>query len=174
MCAIVDANVTFEVFGKKQTEAGKKFRDWLDGERGKLVVGGRNLTELARNGNFRRWFQEARRLTGRVQQIGRARIEAQEKDLRRRGLHKSNDEHVLALALVSGARLLYSDDGDLNDDFSNPGIIFAPGGRVYTTPESESGSFTPRHRELLETKNLCGDARNPSRTKTPAGRAARR
>ncbi len=26
MCAIVDANVTFEVFGKKQTEAGKRFR----------------------------------------------------------------------------------------------------------------------------------------------------
>lgn len=173
MCAIVDANVTFEVFGKKQTEAGKKFREWLDGDRGKLVVGGRNLTELAHNGNFRRWFQEARRLTGRVQQIGRAQIEVQEDDLRRRGLFKSNDEHVLALALVSGARLLYSDDGDLNDDFLNPGIIPSPGGRVYTTPESESGSFTPGHRELLETKNLCGAPRNSRRTKPLAGRATR-
>lgn len=79
-----------------------------------------------------------------------------------------------ALALVSGARLLYSDDGDLNDDFSNPDIISRPGGRVYTTLESESGNFTPRHRKLLETKNLCGGARNPSRAKTPAGRKARR
>lgn len=158
MCAIVDANVTFEVFGKKQTEAGRKFRDWLDGDRGKLVVGGRNLRELAHNRNFRRWFQEARRLTGRVQQVAGARIEAQEAELRRTGLFRSDDKHVLALALASGARLLYSDDSDLNDDFSNPGIIQRPRGRVYTTPESESGSFTPEHRKLLETKNLCGMA----------------
>lgn len=156
MCAIVDASVTFEVFGRKQTEAGRQFRRWLDGDRGKLVVGGRNLTELAHNGNFERWFLEARRLTGRVQQVAGARIEAQAAELRRTGLLKSKDEHVLALALASGARLLYSDDSNLNDDFLNPGIIQRPRGRVYTTPKSESGSFTPEHRKLLETKNLCG------------------
>ena len=160
MCAIVDANVTFEVFGKKQTEAGRKFRDWLDGDRGKLVVGGKNLTELAHNGNFQRWFQEARRLTGRVRQVGTAQIEAQQEDLRRSGLLRSDDEHVLALALVSGARLLYSNDGGLKDDFSNVRILQRPRGRVYTTQESKS--FTSEHRELLETKNLCG-SRSPLR-----------
>ena len=41
MCAIIDANVTFEVFGSKQTEAGIQFRNWLDSGRGKLVVGGK-------------------------------------------------------------------------------------------------------------------------------------
>ena len=157
MCAIVDANVTFEVFGKKQTEAGRKFRDWLDSNRGKLVVGGKNLTELAHNGNFQRWFQEARRLTGRVRQVGTAQIEAQQEDLRRSGLLRSDDEHVLALALVSGARLLYSNDGGLKDDFSNARILQRPRGRVYTTRESKS--FTSEHRELLETKNLCSGSR---------------
>ena len=88
MCAIVDANVTFEVFGKKQTEAGKRFRDWLDGNRGQLVVGGKNLTELTHNSNFRSWFLEARRLTGRVRQVGRTQIEVQEEELRRSGLFR--------------------------------------------------------------------------------------
>ena len=153
MCAIVDANVTFEVFGRKQTEAGVRFRDWLDGSRGRLVVGGRNLTELAHNGNFRRWFVEARRSTGRVRQVGRGKIEAQEEELRQGGVFRSDDEHVLALALVSGARLLYSNDGALKEDFSNAIIINAPEGQVYTTHESKS--FTPEHHELLETESLC-------------------
>ena len=156
MCAIVDANVTFEVFGRKQTDAGTKFRDWLEGNHGQLVVGGKNLTELAHNRNFRRWFLEARRSTGRVRQVGGAEIDVQEEELRQNATFKSNDEHVLALALASGARLLYSNDGALKDDFSNASLVRRPKGKVYTT--QESGSFTPEHRELLETKNLCSDS----------------
>jgi hypothetical protein len=170
MCAIVDANVTFEVFGKKQTEAGRKFRDWLDGNRGKLVVAGKNLTELMHNGNFRRWFLEARRLTGRVRQIARAQVEVQEEELRRSGLVRSDDEHVLALALVSGARLLYSNDGNLKNDFSNAGIVQRPKGWVYTRQESKI--FTSGHQGLLETKNLCSDPRSSLRTQTLAGRGS--
>ena len=74
MCAIIDANVTFEVFGRKQTEAGVQFRNWLDGDRGRLVVGGKNLKELRKNGNFRRWFTEERRRGGRVRQIKKETI----------------------------------------------------------------------------------------------------
>ena len=46
MCAIIDASVVFEVFGKKQTGAGIEFRKWLDNNRGQLVVGGKNLEEM--------------------------------------------------------------------------------------------------------------------------------
>ena len=74
MCAIVDASVAFEVFGRKRTLAGIRFRDWLDDGRGQLVVGGRVLDELVRNRNFERWLLEARRMSGRVRQIGGARI----------------------------------------------------------------------------------------------------
>ena len=154
MCAIVDANVTFEVFGRKQTEAGTTFRRWLEGDRGTLVVGGRNLDELAHNGNFGRWFREARRSTDRVRQVDRASIETQEQRLRRAGGLKSDDEHVLALALASGARLLYTNDRALQDDFANGRIIQRPKGRVYAT--QGSGSLTSEHRELLDTEGLCG------------------
>ena len=48
---------------------------------------------------------------------------------------KSDDEHILALARVSGARLLFSGDQDLHDDFKNADIISNPKGKVYQTQE---------------------------------------
>ena len=153
MCAIVDHCVTFEVFGRKQTAAGVQFRNWLDSGRGKLVVGGKNLEELSQNGNFKRWFVEERRLGRRVLQIRQEKITRCQEALVSGGLLKSDDEHVLALAMVSGARLLYSNDGDLKRDFRNSKIIRDPVGRVYTTQEGKD--FTLTHRELLEKENLC-------------------
>ena len=154
MCAIIDANVTFEVFGSKQTEAGIQFRNWLDSGRGKLAVGGKNLSELTKNGNFTRWLAEARRLGGRVRQIRNETISERQEALVRDGLRRSNDEHVLALALVSGARLLYSNDRKLKNDFRNIEIISQPEGKIYTTQGNRN--FTAGHRELLQNRNLCG------------------
>lgn len=159
MCAIIDANVTFEVFGRKQTEAGVQFRNWLDGDRGRLVVGGKNLKELRRNGNFRRWFTEERRRGSRVRQIKKEIISERKKALIRDKLLTSDDEHVVALALVSGARLLYSNDRRLKNDFWNIKIIQKPEGKIYTTQHGSKhcGNFTDEHKELLQTENLCGD-----------------
>ena len=41
MCAIVDANVAYEVFGRDRPPAGERFFDWLSSPRGQLVVGGK-------------------------------------------------------------------------------------------------------------------------------------
>ena len=41
MCAIVDANVAYEVFGSDRPPAGKRFFDWQSSPRGQLVVGGK-------------------------------------------------------------------------------------------------------------------------------------
>ena len=152
MCAIVDASVAFEVFGRKRTPAGIRFRDWLDSGRGQLVVGGRALEELVRNRNFASWLVEARRMSGRVRQIGGARIRQRQDELARCGVLHSDDEHVVALALVSGARLLYTDDARLQRDFVNPAVV-DPTGRVYTS--RPDGHFTAEHRALLDAKDLC-------------------
>ena len=154
MCAIVDANVAFEVFGRKRTPAGMRFQDWLDGGQGQLVVGGRVLDELVRNRNFERWLLEARRLSGRVRQVGSARIRQREDDLVRSGLLRSDDEHVVALALESGARLLYTNDNALMKDFKNPKIVARPHGKIYTTKES-NGEITAAHKRLLAARDLC-------------------
>lgn len=48
MCAILDANVASEVFGKKdRPEAGKAFFRWIDKGKRRLVVGGKLLAELS-------------------------------------------------------------------------------------------------------------------------------
>ena len=66
---------------------------------------------------------------------------------------RSNDQHVIALAQVSGARLLYSDDGDLHEDFKNNRLINRPRGVVYSTKNGDN--LTPAHRNLLGRTDIC-------------------
>lgn len=156
MCAIVDASVAYEVFGRRQTEAGRQFRDWLDNGHGQLVVGGSALKELTQNGNFRRWFQEALRAGGRVRQVPDETIREREGYLNR-GPMRSNDQHVVALALASGARLLYTDDQRLQDDFTNEQLVPGVAGRIYTS--RPKGRFTEHHQALLDSPDLCRPAK---------------
>ena len=156
MCAIVDADVVHQLVGPKQTEPGRRFRQWLDGDRGELVVGEHNIRELTHNKNFERWFLEARRLGRRVRQIRESRIK--EADAQLSGIVTSNDRHVLALALASGARLLFTNDRRLTNDFRNTDVIPAPAGRVYTTRGDVQRRFTSEHQGLLKSDNLCGSA----------------
>ena len=69
MCAIVDANVAYEVFGSDRPPAGKRFFDWLSSPRGQLVVGGKLREELARDRRFVQWLRSALR-NGGLQEIG--------------------------------------------------------------------------------------------------------
>ncbi len=71
------------------------------------------------------------------------------KKLETQAVYQSDDSHVLALALVSGARLLFSNDQLLQKDFKNPKIINSGKGRgrVYSTALSKDVSST--HRSLL-------------------------
>ena len=77
--------------------------------------------------------------------------------LRRSNICTSNDEHVIALALVSGARLLYTNDQALIDDFGNREIVAGPRGKVYTTKRNRQ--VTPAHRRLLAARDLCRSPR---------------
>ena len=154
MCAIVDADVVYQLVGRKQTETGRRFREWLDGGRGELVVGGKNIRELNHNGNFARWFLEARRLGRRVRQIRESVIKEAEVNLT--GSVTSNDRHVLALALVSGVRLLFTDDRQLTNDFRNTDVISGPAGQVYTTRGDLQRRFTSEHQRLLKRDDICG------------------
>ena len=157
MCAIVDTNVISEVLRGK-TEAGIKFKDWLENRKGKLIVGGKHLDELLGDNGFKSWFMEMRR-SSVVEQISNELIQMHQSNLDQRNDLKSNDSHVLALAIESGARLLYTNDGDLKKDFSNKNIISCPLGKIYTTTErkgqKERGKFRPAHKMLLNNKNLC-------------------
>ena len=152
MCAIVDANVAYEVFGSDRPPAGSRFFDWLSSPRGQLVVGGKLREELSRDRRFVQWLRSALR-NGRARSVADQAVDDHAMGLRRQGVCRSNDVHVLALALVSGARLLYTNDSALLDDFGNREIVASPRGKIYTTVRN--AEVTDAHRRLLGARDLC-------------------
>ena len=153
MCAIVDNDVRDQVFGSNsQSPAGRFFLDWLSDGRGRLVVGGQLLRELNDSGDFKRWLQTALRRNSALA-FDDDQVDAETEAIRARQICRSNDKHVLALARVSGARLLFTNDRALQDDFRNRRIIPNPRGRIYTTVEHSD--IRPTHRDLLNRTDLC-------------------
>ena len=156
MCAIVDANVAHEVFGENAPPAGARFLDWIDNGNGRLVAGGLLMSELERSSpDFREWAEEAQQ-SGKLLVESAGEVENKTATLREAGACRSNDHHVIALAQVSGARLLYSNDRALQDDFRDKSLIDSPRGRVYST--LGTSSFSRAHRDLLRRRDLCASA----------------
>jgi len=153
VCAIVDANVAPEVFGHYRPAAGAEFFKWINREGGQLVTGGKLLEELERT-SAREWVRQAM-IAGRIRTEDDSNVAARATELQ--DLCISDDPHVIALAQVSGARLLYSNDQDLHRDFRNKRPIDAPRGSVYSTRDDKS--FRDRHRSLLRRKDLCRSGR---------------
>ena len=153
MCAILDNNVRHEVFGNNPSEAGKYFLDWLEQRGGTLVVGGKLLRdELGRYEHFMKWLPQAL-LAGTVKRIADSPVDTATERLIRQRICRSDDEHVLGLAQVSGARLLFTNDRALQQDFANRAIIGGTRGRIYTTVERNA--IRPTHRSLLNRADLC-------------------
>ena len=126
------------------------------------MAGGRLFRELTQNPNFQRFF-EARQQAGRAIRIPDTVVDAEEAELQSLET-RSNDKHVLALARVSGARLLFTNDGALKQDFTNPDIIGDIPGRIYTTDRGrrtrryaaqEITGVTRTHQDLLRRIDLC-------------------
>ena len=152
MCAILDANVAGQVFGADRPPAGQKFFDWIDSGRGRLVAGGKLLKELDETRAFKKWRQQAV-LAGRITLLNDEAVDRRAAQLEQEDACRSNDEHVIAVAQLGGPRLLYSNDGALQDDFADKGLIDRPRGKVYSTKEHRD--LRPEHRRLLANRNLC-------------------
>ncbi len=153
MCAIIDANVLGDVFGPKPTQAGKEFLDWITDPKGsgRLICGGELQKELMGSSEgFREWARVALN-TGKMKNINEGKVRTKMAQIRK-GSIRSNDPHILALALASGARLLYSNDTDLRADFQNKKLI-DPVGSLYSTLTRKKD-----RRKLLEKKGLCPSA----------------
>ncbi len=151
MCAIIDANAASEVFGSNRPEAGVKFFDWFYAGKGRLFIGGQLLEELNRT-PVREWARQGLN-SGWLRKVPDNDVNAKTQQIRDEGQCRSDDPHVLALAVVSGARLLYSNDADLQQDFKDKNLIDNPRGKVYSTREATS--FQQSHARLLQRKDLC-------------------
>lgn len=161
MCAIIDASVAHEVFGDKRPEAGEEFFKWIHKGKGRLVVGSKLLEELKKT-KYNRWARQAI-LLGLIRQISDDEVKTKTKELKklkrkRKDTYESNDPHVLALAQVSGARLLYVNDRALENDFKNRQLI-DPEGKLYLTRVSNkfpnADKFIRSKRKLLRNTNCA-------------------
>jgi hypothetical protein len=145
VCLIVDANVAGLFLARSSA-----IRKWLGGRNGdpRLVAAGKLKSELVK-------IQEVRLYLVELERAGRLRssfsadaLHQKENRLRKGGICRSNDLHVLALALVSGARTIATTDGSLAKDFKNKNIISKPQGSIYRHPGS--------HGHLLRHTSSCG------------------
>ena len=123
MCIILDAN-TFGPFRDLNNEDMDPVRKWLYEKNGRIVYsdtpkiknewarGGMNplVTELSRAGKLKLVSEGV-----------------QEKENELKGKIESNDEHIIALAIIAGVEVLVSMDKRLIGDFKN----YVAQGRVY-------------------------------------------
>ena len=130
MCvvAIVDADV-LPVLASREGAGDSLFLSWIKRRHGLLAfpTTGQYFTELRRN---RAVMELIRRYDqgGQLKKISKSEVsEAGEQVYGKR--RRSNDSHVLALALASGATVLCSNDGRLRADFKDKSILPAIGRR---------------------------------------------
>ncbi|MCY4542041.1 MAG: hypothetical protein OXB95_06555 [Rhodobacteraceae bacterium] len=135
------------------SSAASKFLKRVENGELVLAIGGKLKKELIDNkpsGKIAQWFAEAIR-SGKVREFAKDKVKKEERQLKKGGLCLSNDHHVLGLARISGARLLFTDDKDLMKDFKNLKLIPKPKGKVYRVPDN--GKFDKSHEKLLSETN---------------------
>jgi len=161
MCVIIDADPSYvrtslahQFFSNPPDDKLKPVWDWLTepSQNGRLVTGGKAADELLKMGAPRR-FIRALAQAGRLRLIPKAEVEAEQTIVLATELCQSDDPHIIALARVSGARVLCSHDKALHADFSakpprgkNPHLVSKPRGKIYQNAT---------HRHLLQHSAAC-------------------
>jgi hypothetical protein len=134
MCLIVDNNVVHRVLLKPDDEDFKHVHSSLFGTKQPMAVivyGGTKLNKkYSGSGAVIEKLLELRR-AGRARREDDALVDSEVKRVAASKLCSSDDEHLVALALVAKVRLLCSLDKDLARDFANKALIDKPRGKVY-------------------------------------------
>lgn len=138
MCVILDANGLGQYKDPSNTQM-QPVRDWLR-RSGKIVYSDTDKVreEWTKGGghNLRRELQRRNRL----KLVSIQEVRQKENELK--GQIESDDEHIIALAMVANVKVLVSNDKKLHQDFKNRNLV---GGKIYQTA---------RHKHLL-TRDTC-------------------
>lgn len=121
MPLIIDANKISHCVGNNN-EALPILRALVKNKACMVYGGTKLLTEYSRHSQFLRLVQELKS-KGSAILIPLIDIDREEQKFVDSGLMASDDPHILALASVSGARLLYTEDAELIRDFKNRLIL---------------------------------------------------
>lgn len=104
-----------------------------------LFIAKRKTLILVLGGQLRREYGDTKKLIafGELDRAGLAElipdiiVDSETENIKALNLCKSNDQHVIALAKISGSRLLCTGDDKLSKDFSNKELLDKPRGKVY-------------------------------------------
>ena len=124
MCvvAIVDAD-SFPVLARRQGEGDNLFLSWIGSRHGTVAISnaGQYFKELRKN---RAVMELIRRYDqgGQLRKISANQLSVTDGQIAQKNL-RSNDSHILSLALASDAKVLCSNDGDLRADFKDKDIL---------------------------------------------------
>ena len=129
MCIIVDANM-FSAFRDPTDENMEPVWNWLRKKNGKIAYSSTEKfeEEWERGGvtDLIKLLRQAEQL----KEIPPPKVEAKENELNREGAIRSNDPHIIALAIIAEVKVLVSNDRRLHEDFKNRNLV---GGKVYQT-----------------------------------------
>jgi hypothetical protein len=156
MCLIIDANVAWKFDNPPHPDVKPVVKWLLDKHKKKpprVVIGGKLRAELKKAGDAFLRFRLILAEAGRLLDIADHRVDTEEAEvenlLQREKIHGADDPHILALARVSGSRLLASADkrSRLHELFTNR-LFLDPPGKVYQKTS---------HRHLLRRAPNCKD-----------------
>jgi hypothetical protein len=139
MCIIIDVQLAHKVF-REEKDPDEEFKPIRDGllsaQRGyiKLIYGGQLAVEYQRDNGILRFVLQLQ-AAGRARRVPDDEVNAETSFVCDMGYCKSDDEHIIALARVSGARLLCSHDQALHADFTDKRLLDGPRGKVYQCSE---------------------------------------
>jgi hypothetical protein len=141
MCVILDTN-TFGKFKDLADEDMAPVWKWLDNGNGKIVYANTKKFEDEWERGGMSHLRDQMMRAGQLKLVSEG---VEEKANELEGEIVSNDEHIIALALIARVKILVSypeGDGDLSTDFKNRELV---GGKIYTRKA---------HARLL-TKDTC-------------------
>lgn len=164
MCLILDTNRFGVALAEPIPAEYAPLLRWLTDPQGTgtLVLGGTKYRkEIGLHQRARRFFIEQVR-AGRAIAVDDKAVDAEEERLQTKQACKSDDEHVIALAHISGARVVCTEDDALMSDFKNKALLDSPRGRIYRTAE---------HADLLHHDTGC---QKPPKKTAPAAKTRRR
>lgn len=130
MCIIVDTCSGIDVFSNAPSDEMLLVRDALFGSSGittKLIIGGHLSSEYMQSGALKRALTVLDR-AGRVRRADNEQVDNETESIRDQC--RSNDAHVVALARVSGARVIVTLDEQLRKDMKDKKLIDNPRGKI--------------------------------------------
>jgi hypothetical protein len=143
MCVIVDTN-TFHKFKEPNNEDMEPVWTWLEKRGGKIAYSDTEKLEEEWNKGGMQDLRDQLRQAGKLKIVSPQDVEEKANELK--GMISSDDEHIVALALIARVTVLVSyreGDGDLFADFKNRELVR---GKVYTRKA---------HAQRMLTKDTC-------------------